>query len=290
MAFYTILQGDVFARVKEIPPASVDFVVTSPPYWRVRDYKHPEQLGNEPTVDLYLENLIRWVREIERTLKPTGAFMVNLGDKFDDRHLISVTSRALNAIEQKTPFELQSEIIWGKPNGVSGPRTRVRHAHEKLFIFSKGKPYFDERPLLIQIAESSKQRKKYGVRTTRTQGAFSGERNKEIKYSADEQTMEKSWLIVAVGQKADGFETSERPKSAHVAPFPEELIKPFIDAYTPKDGVVFDPFLGSGTTLKVARDLRRSCYGIEINPDYIALTKKRVNWANGVDGNLYEEK
>src|SRR3990167_5594336 len=81
MKFY-IMQGNVFDLLPKIPSESVDLVITSPPYWGLRDYGNKEQLGLEPTMELYLEHNLIWVKQIFRILKPTGSFVLNIGDCF----------------------------------------------------------------------------------------------------------------------------------------------------------------------------------------------------------------
>lgn len=78
----TILQGNIFDRIKEIPDNSVDLALTSPPYWGLRNYGVDGQLGNESTMEQYLDNTIKWAQEIFRVLKPSGNFVLNLGDCF----------------------------------------------------------------------------------------------------------------------------------------------------------------------------------------------------------------
>jgi DNA modification methylase len=90
-----------------------------------------------------------------------------------------------------------------------------------------------------------------------------------------EETIEHAWRIVPVGEKQKGFEVEGKQPQLHVAPYPEALIKPWVESLCPQGGAVLDPFLGSGTSMKVARDLSRSCIGIELNPDYAAYAEKR---------------
>jgi len=78
----TILQGNIFDKIKDVKDNSIDLVITSPPYWGLRDYMVEGQLGNEPTMEAYLDNTLRWVKEVWRVLKPTGSFVLNIGDCF----------------------------------------------------------------------------------------------------------------------------------------------------------------------------------------------------------------
>lgn len=89
--------------------------------------------------------------------------------------------------------------------------------------------------------------------------------------------------IVPVGAKQNGFELAGKGPSEHIAPYPEELIKPYIKSLTPIGGTVLDPFLGSGTSMRVAMEQGLNCIGIELNGASMAYAKKRLNWGSGLD-------
>lgn len=93
----------------------------------------------------------------------------------------------------------------------------------------------------------------------------------------NEETIEHSWRIIPVGAKQSGFELHDKPTSEHIAPFPEELIRPYIKSMCPPNGMVCDPFLGSGTVMRVALEESRDSIGIELNESYARYAKKRVN-------------
>jgi DNA modification methylase len=314
--------GDVFKRIKEIQDESVDLVVTSPPYWGLRDYGVEGQLGLEPSMEAYLDNMMKWVQEVWRVLKPTGSFVLNIGDCFigggrgardmrpgetevmnatnihvpkppnwselknfsiyKPKQFLSVSSFAYCRIVSEFRFICRGEHIWLKPNIPSPIRSRLKHSHEKLFWFVKDadKYYFDPKPWMKPIANSSKNIVNYpadyskntqGSRTRRLEPGLCGP-----------ETIEHSWRIVPVGARQNGFELSGREASEHVAPFPEELIRPYIKSMCPPEGTVLDPFLGSGTTMRVAMEEGRNCIGIELNPAYVEYAKKRLNWGAGL--------
>lgn len=386
-----LILGDVFEKLPEIPSESVDLVITSPPYWGLRNYGIDGQLGLEPTMEAYLDNTLRWVKEVWRVLKPTGSFVLNMGDcfvrksgneqdaeqtkrdnpggpangKFQKHHgafrgntfgigiyktkqLLSVSSFAYCRIVSETDFVCRGEHIWCKPNVPSPIRSRLKHSHEKLFWFVKDADdyYFEENAWLKPIAQTSISRgtraklstasyaDQIGLSPTsclragngrvyversndeqlrymrsKTQGQdtpipdkeeFRKERNRA--YGDDQSTtpgkrgcgmtntevIEHSWRIVPVGAKQSGFELSEKPPSEHVAPFPENLIQPYIQSLCPRGGVVLDPFMGSGTTMWLAINENRNCIGIELSQKSIDYTKKRVNWGQGL-GVVYND-
>lgn len=347
----TILQGDVFEQIATLPDASIDLCITSPPYWGLRSYGAGEkELGNEPTMEAYLENTLRWVREVWRVLKPRGSFVLNIGDcflgkgrgnynpeegatsklkqssahtkgsdfiyaapYFKPKQLLSVSSFLYCKIVSETDFVCRGEHIWAKPNVPSPIRTRLKHSHEKVFWFVKDadKNYFDEKPWLKTIRDQSVATVGRNSNTTpsfadnvglsestsfrrKAQKAVIKERNNA--YGDDQSatpgksgcgmtnttTIEHSWRIVPVGAKQNGFELAGKKASEHVAPYPEELIRPYIKSLCPSGGTILDPFLGSGTTMRVAMEEQRSCVGIELNPASVAYAKKRVNFGQGL--------
>ena len=315
----SILQGDVFQKLKELPEDSIDLCITSPPYWGLRNYGVEGQLGAEPTMEAYLENLLGWTNEVYRVLKPSGSFVLNLGDCFTGKQdrkkltdstkgseayfsdfstpkggiykpkqLLSVTSFAYCKIVSETDFVCRGEHIWAKPNVPSPIRSRLKHSHEKLFWFVKDadKYYFDKTAWMKKIMDSTKGRYKYSQNSPDEKQQCGVARIREPPKKEGEyalETIEHSWRVVPVGQKATGFEMEkQKPASEHVAPFPTNLIEPYIKSLCPIGGTVLDPFLGSGTTMRVAMENKRNCVGIELNEKYISYAKKRLNWGMGL--------
>jgi site-specific DNA-methyltransferase (adenine-specific) len=269
-------------------------------------------------METYLENTMKWVKEVWRVLKPTGSFIFNIGDCFcssgsggiyKTKQLLSVSSFAYCKIISETDFVCRGEHIWCKSNVPTPIRSRLKHSHEKLFWFVKDadKYYFNEKPWLkpanardgkddftggISVNGDKSTRRDVNLRRQffeRQDTEFGVSRIQKKYYDYDNpMTIESSWRIINVGEKQKGFELYGKEKQEHIAPFPEILVKPYLESLCPKDGTVLDPFLGSGTTLKIARDLGLNGTGIELNPSYAEYSKKRINWNNGIDGNEYE--
>lgn len=255
-----------FDGVSLLDDESIDCVITSPPYWALRDYeKNEEQFGLEETADEYVEKLILLFDEIHRILKPTGTCWVNIGDtysgsgkglwnsgdyrkesfKFDKKPAVKddVMKKSLTMIPERfalsmirsKKWALRNQIIWHKPNvKPENVDDRYTNDFEKLFFFVKDR--------------------QYNFKKQTETGANGKERNKRAVWS------------IHTGQY----------QGAHTAVFPPELLHGPIDAGCPVDGVVFDPFMGSGTTAAVAKQLGRDFIGFELNPEYINLAEKRL--------------
>lgn len=138
------------ARRLPLPDASVDLIVTSPPYWRRRDYRDggeslAGQIGAEPTPAEYIAALIECTREWMRVLKSTGSLWVNLGDRYQGGGLLNLPARYAIAVGDSLGLTQRAEVIWSKPNRFidAKARDRVRRTHEHLFHFTGARPYCD---------------------------------------------------------------------------------------------------------------------------------------------------
>ena len=134
----TILQGDVIERLKDIEDNKIQCVVTSPPYWGLRDYGEDNQLGLEETPEEYVENMVNVFREVKRVLKDDGTVWLNLGDSYGEKkQLIGIPWRVAFALQQDGWY-LRQDIIWHKPNPMPESVTdRCTKSHEHIFLMSK---------------------------------------------------------------------------------------------------------------------------------------------------------
>jgi site-specific DNA-methyltransferase (cytosine-N4-specific) len=257
----SIITGNALKVLKKIPPETIQVIVTSPPYWGMRDYDIKGQIGHETKLTTYISNLVKIFDEAKRALKANGTLWLNIGDCYTSgnrkyraadkknpargmssrpdtpkglksKDLIGVPWRLAFAL-QENGWYLRTEIIWHKPNGMpESVKDRPYRNHEYLFLFSKSEKYhFDPKALKL--------------------------RSGKVKRSV--------WNIAV-----------KNGASKHNATFPEELIIPCIKASSKKDDIVLDPFLGSGTVSKVSEQLSRKHIGIELNPKYTKIAVKRL--------------
>ena len=258
--------GDSRDILKSLEPESVDCIVTSPPYYQMRDYGHENQIGAENIWQEYIHALVEVFSLAKDILKEDGTMWVNLGDKYSDSHLMGLPWRLAFAL-QEMGWILRQDIIWHKPNAMPAggfAPNKCTPAHEYIFLFTK-KPtgyYFS--------TDSIKERA-----TGNGEGSIFGGK----KY--DENTSRKfesnPYHVTGYRCKRDVWSICTQGYSgAHFATFPEEIPKTCILAGCPECGTVLDPFCGSGTTGKVAYDLGREFIGIELNPDYAKLAEQRV--------------
>ncbi len=290
MKINKIINGDCLEVLKTLPEKSVNCCITSPPYWGLRDYGMKGQFGLEPTPEKYVNNMVKVFREVRRVLKDDGTLWLNLGDSYcgtgskgdskDPKHkegrnsqkvainnkIAGLKSKDLVGIPWRVAFALQKDgwylrqdIIWNKTNPMPEPvKDRCTKSHEYIFLLSKSsKYYFDNE----SIKEETKTKDNYIRNRDNTKLNNTPGRTKMKGLKTNDYTMKNKRSVWKV--------TTEQLNFAHFAVFPEKLIEPCILAGCPKDGIVLNPFIGSGTTGKVARKYHRNFIGIELNPEYI---------------------
>jgi|LSQX01.2.fsa_nt_gb site-specific DNA-methyltransferase (adenine-specific) len=141
-----IICGHSLEILKTFSDECIDMVITSPPYWTLRDYGVPGQLGLEPTFQEYLDNLKAIFREVKRVLKKEGTCWANLGDSYNENKcLLQIPSRFALIMTDELGFILRNEIIWQKPNCMpSSVRDRFTIDFEMLYFFVKNRKYYFE--------------------------------------------------------------------------------------------------------------------------------------------------
>jgi len=136
------LLGDSLEVLREFPSGCCDFCMTSPPYWGQRAYAGGG-IGLEPDYTDYIENLLAIFREVQRVLKPTGSFWLNIGDAYQSKHLLGIPWRVALALTDRQGWILRNQVVWNKVKG--GPDNtsdKLRNVHEPLFHFVKSDRYF----------------------------------------------------------------------------------------------------------------------------------------------------
>lgn len=270
----TIYQGDCRHVLSSMPEKIVQTVVTSPPYWGLRDYGHGDQLGLERTPEEYVANMVAVFREVRRVLRDDGTLWLNLGDTYGkDKQLVGIPWRVAFAL-QSDGWYLRSDIIWAKPNPMPESITdRPTKAHEYLFLLTKSpRYYYDADAIREPHTESTLTRVEYGLKHRHPADVGVGippvdvERMGERFANPAGRNARTVWTIA----------TQPYP-GAHFATMPEALVEPCIKAGSKTGDIVLDPFGGSGTVAQVANRLNRRAILIDLNPDYIEQQMKRAS-------------
>lgn len=352
-----ILIGDTREQLKTIASDSIHCVVTSPPYWGLRDYGVEGQIGLEATPAEFLSTMVEVFEEVRRVLKPDGTCWVNMGDSyatgagaigrapgggaqgerfirrghintqpnrkklegFKPKDLCMMPHRLAIAL-QDAGWWVRQDIVWSKPNPMpESVQDRCTKSHEYIFLLSKSEKYFYDagaiREPVVGDPEASRNRfdtKDYEVPGQKPQKRLS--RGVGFGHGTDSDIRERGRVRVRGNSKTfrgggsytDGqqFNNDEQVareshgnepnitglrnkrsvwtmathsfKEAHFATFPPELPETCIKAGCPVGGTVLDPFFGAGTTGLVADRLQRNCIGIELNPAYAEIARKRI--------------
>ena len=268
-----IIEGDVRKVLKTLDDESVQCVVTSPPYWGLRDYGSEGQLGLEETPEEYVGNLVSVFQEVKRVLRKDGTVWLNLGDSFMDKSMVGIPWRVAFAL-QADGWYLRSDIIWNKPNPMpESIKDRPTKSHEYIFLLTKSKKYYyDNEAIKEPVQDSSIKRSMYGWdcdRPSTKNASMGGE-------GIHTEKMGTRFVDLNGRNKRTVWKMNTKPyKEAHFATFPEELPETCIKAGTKKGDVVLDIFAGSGTVCAVASRLGRNSVGIELNEEYLKLARKR---------------
>lgn len=306
-----ILLGDVRKRLNDLPSDSVDCVVTSPPYWGLRDYGVEGQIGLEPDLSSHITVMVEVFEHVRRVLKPSGTCWVNYGDCYatsaggglKPKDLCMLPARFAIAL-QDAGWWLRSEIVWSKPNPMPESVTdRPSAAHEKIFLLTKSPRYFyDAAAVREAAADSSIKRwaqdidaqegsaRANGGRKTNGKMKAVGGPAKQRGHTRRHNGLTDQWDGMTKAEQQEigrnmrnVWTIATRPfKEAHFATFPPALVEPCIKAGCPKGGLVLDPFGGSGTTGLVASRLQRDATLIELNPDYAAIARRRIDDDEGM--------
>lgn len=245
--------GDAETALKKLPDNFFQLMVTSPPYWNVRDYGHKNQIGRNDTLEQYLEKLNRVWREVIRVLLPDGKIALNIGNIYysepDEKrrttaNLSLLTWQQLNNIKG---LRFMGTVYWQKTTSRNGSvlfgsypyptNFMISNAVEPIHIFRK----IGRRDVPQEIKEKSKVTKE------------------EFKKIRD-----------AIWNDINGVEDK------HCAAYPVELPKRLIKMFSYVEDWVLDPFLGSGTTTKAAKESGRNSVGIELNPKYLKIIEEKV--------------
>jgi len=274
----TIIHGDAGTALTALPDASVQSIVTSPPYYCQRDYGESQQLGQEKSPDDYITRLVMMLRECRRVLRNDGTLWLNLGDKYAEGRLLGMPWRVALALVADG-WLLHSDIIWHKPNAMpSSVKSRPTTDHEYLFMFSKGAHYFYDADAIrephVTFSENSKMkggRNHFGkVNGTPEEGKNAGNSN------LHRGRWDQAFHPLGRNKRTVWSIPLSKYRDAHFAVFPEKLVETCLLAGSSVNSFVLDPFCGSGTTLVVASQLNRHFLGIDCNINYCQMALDRL--------------
>ena len=281
-----VLHGDCEHVLAGLPSESVNSIVTSPPYYRQRHYSADDEVGQEATPAQYTHRMITIFRQARRVLKKEGTLWLVLGDKYQDGRQLGMPWRIALAL-QDDGWILRSDIIWHKPNAMPSPvKTRPTTDHEYVFLMSKSKKYFYDTDAIrephVTFSENSQ------MKGGRNHFFKKGSTPEQGKNGGDSNLHNARW-DQAFHPKGRNKRTVwsvplSKFRDAHFAVFPERLVETCVLAGCPENGVVLDPFFGSGTTGVVATRLQRHFLGIERSAEYCDMARERLRNTKRLSG------
>lgn len=307
---------------------TIQCIVTSPPYWGLRDYGVDGQLGLEPTLREFLDVIVDVFELCCALLADDGTLFLNMGDSYESKEICGQPWRLAFAM-QDAGWYLRQDIIWNKPNPMpESVRDRFTKSHEYIFLLTKSERYyFDQEAVLEPVSPNTHARLSQNV----ADQIGSERANGGAKTNGNMKAVSRMPVDQGVGHRSGppgnpaptrklypgtgvgfghGTDADSRSRSrvknnesfdaamaimpskrnrrsvwtiptesyseAHFATFPRALVEPCILAGSRPGDIVFDPFLGSGTTAQVAQALGRHWLGCELNPDYLKLQRART--------------
>src|ERR1700739_138950 len=290
---------------KRISDNSIDCIITSPPYWQLRDYGYSGQWGLEPTFNEYLEHLWQLMDECYRILKPTGTCWINLGDSYNGaktgntngtygqvKQKEGVSEQIIQKQKQKQynskcllliphrfaigcmdrGWIMRNDCIWAKRNGMPESTTdRFSKKHEYFFFMVKEpKYYFDLDVIRDKHKWASKDKRADGERHESAGKNQSGQYGiNAVMYNIKGKNP---------GDVADFWDITTKPSSSkHYASYNDGLLLKPILAGCPEGGVIYDPFFGTGSTGEAALRSNRKFIGSEMSADYADIAAKRLH-------------
>ena len=252
---HTIINGDS-RKMSELEDNSVHLIITSPPYWQLKDYGNDNQIGFNDTYEQYINNLNLVWKECYRVLHDGCRLCINIGDQFARSvyygryKVIPIHSEIIRFCET-IGFDFMGQIIWQKAttmNTTGGGAVMGSFPHPRNGIVKLDFEYILLFKKQGNAPKPTKEQKEQAIMTNEEWNTyFNGH-----------------WYFN--GAKQD----------KHLAMFPEELPKRLIKMFSFSNETVLDPFMGSGTTALAARKLNRNSVGYEINPEYIPLIKEKI--------------
>lgn len=309
MKINEIYNSECLSGLKSLPNNSIQCCVTSPPYYGLRDYGNKRQIGLEKTPEEYIQKLVDVFREVRRVLKNDGTLWVNIGDSYAGsmKGAAAYPDNAMNykqgtnrgtlgkatLVKQCTGCKnkdligipwmlafalradgwyLRQDIIWSKPSVMpESVKDRCTKSHEYIFLLSKSKRYYFDADAIAEPATTFNTiiRDRDTTKLNNTPGRTKMKGLVRNDYLT--RNKRSVWTVA-----------TQPLREAHFATYPEKLIVDCIKAGCPEDGVVLDPFMGSGTTAVVARKLNRNFIGFELNPDYVCLAENRIEKELGI--------
>ncbi|WP_397571588.1 DNA-methyltransferase [Schlesneria sp. T3-172] len=266
--------GDAVEVLKGLEKESIALTVTSPPYYKQRDYGVSDQIGQEGTLAEYLERIKEVLRLTLRATDRQGSCFLVIGDTYHNRKLLLVPHR-IAIVADELGWVVRNDLIWKKPAPApESPRNRWRSSHEHILFLTKRPSGYRFNIDAIRVPYADVTIRRWG-----NGQIYGGEKSKRRPNANDSRMRDgQRFTLNPKGCIPTDVLTVAATTSAtdHYAAFSPELIRPIIETCSDRGDLVVDPFAGSGTTCLVANSLQRRFLGIELNPEYVRSGNARL--------------
>ena len=236
-----------------IKDSTVDFIMTSPPYWNLKDYGHNGQIG-QCGYDEYLDQLNAVWDECYRVAKPNAVFVLNIGNR---RHNKTYHPIGFDVHARMQKWTLWDSLIWYIPNALPQPASYIERLFDNKYEF-----------LLLFTKDGG--RSDYTFHKPRVPNKYRDVDPRKHKMNEKGRCLGNIIRIPAYRPP------NVRSMNYHIASYPEELVSLMLHTMTDAGDTILDPFLGSGTTLKVARAMGRRGIGVELNREYLPVIRGKI--------------
>lgn len=315
----TLWHGDALEVLRDLPDASVDCCVTSPPYFGLRDYGVDGQMGLESSPGEYVKAMRALFSEVRRVLADDGTLWLNIGDSYSSsggkqgvgvnarvgatkmqhdsrtRPVTDLPAKNLLGIPWRVAFALQddgwilrNDIIWAKPNGMPSSVTdRLATKHEHVFMLSKCSRYWFDLDAIREERAREERFDSIQAVERKGHGATGSDSSDRLRSGGNPASIWNTGTYKSDGRNpGDVWTIATQPFSeAHFATMPVALAARAIKAGCKPGGVVLDPFSGSGTTGLAAARHGRRYVGIDLSQDYLDLSlRTRLAQTSLLDG------
>lgn len=268
-----IRQGDALETLESIPADSVDCIVTSPPYWGLRNYGIAGQIGVESQASDFIDSFAGIASELARVLTSTGSFWLNLGDTYNGSSIIRDHGRATHPRKGDDEYNRQladnrseSGVMRRSASQYGLPRRARLQIPDRVAI-ELGNAGWILRDEVIWYKPHPKPEGRVSTRLRQShEKIFRFVRSENATFHRD-----------AIADQTDVWRIDTASDSDHPAPFPAEIPRRAIELTTDDGDTVLDPFAGTGTTCRIAKKLGRNYLGIELNPDFARIARSRIS-------------
>lgn len=337
---FALVRGDANQVLDHLPDNCIDCVITSPPYWNLREYSVSTKndmaaIGLEDSFEDYLGKIRSIFAKIQRILKPSGSLWLNIGDKYHNKRLLGMPWRVAIALQDQG-WILRNEVIWNQSKGSISCKDRLRMNRESIFHFVKEPTYYyNWRSILIEpvkkpswkngevISATGVSGRKYRQQIQQSDSLSENEKAEALHALEDtleamkngelvdcrmtirgqqrilhgnstklsgraKELEEKGFYILK--SRAAGYPPAdiwtivpedEWRTDTHCAVFPIELLEIPIKATCPQDGILLDPFVGTGSTVVAGLQFGCRAIGIDVSVEYLDLARQRVYKTQG---------